>query len=174
MIRLATWGRVSQRLLSTSIIAPALVSKKLNVVVQEKIYKLMIEMEGTENKSKFGANVILGVSLAVCKAGAAEKGVALYRHIADLAGNPEVILPIPAFNVINSVSHAGNKLAMQEFMILPVGASSFRKAMSIGAEVYHNLKNVIKEKYGKDATNVGIEGGFVPNILENKEVWSCC
>jgi enolase len=71
--------------------------------------------------------------------------------------------------VINGGSHAGNKLAMQEFMILPVGASSFREAMRIGAEVYHNLKNVIKEKYGKDATNVGDEGGFAPNILENKE-----
>uniref|UniRef100_A0A4W4F7E6 phosphopyruvate hydratase n=1 Tax=Electrophorus electricus TaxID=8005 RepID=A0A4W4F7E6_ELEEL len=119
--------------------------------------------------AKFGANAILGVSLAVCKAGAAEKGVPLYRHIADLAGKPEVILPVPAFNVINGGSHAGNKLAMQEFMILPVGANSFKEAMRIGAEVYHNLKNVIKEKYGKDATNVGDEGGFAPNILENKE-----
>ncbi|XP_032491717.1 alpha-enolase isoform X4 [Phocoena sinus] len=142
---------------------------KLNVVEQQQIDKLMIEMDGTENKSKFGANAILGVSLAVCKAGAAEKGVPLYRHIADLAGNAEVILPVPAFNVINGGSHAGNKLAMQEFMILPVGAENFREAMRIGAEVYHNLKNVIKEKYGKDATNVGDEGGFAPNILENKE-----
>uniref|UniRef100_A0A4W4G3J1 phosphopyruvate hydratase n=1 Tax=Electrophorus electricus TaxID=8005 RepID=A0A4W4G3J1_ELEEL len=121
------------------------------------------------SSAKFGANAILGVSLAVCKAGAAEKGVPLYRHIADLAGNPDVILPVPAFNVINGGSHAGNKLAMQEFMILPNGASSFKEAMRIGAEVYHNLKNVIKEKYGKDATNVGDEGGFAPNILENKE-----
>ncbi|CAB1335863.1 unnamed protein product, partial [Coregonus sp. 'balchen'] len=113
--------------------------------------------------NQFGANAILGVSLAVCKAGAAEKGVPLYRHIADLAGNPD------AFNVINGGSHAGNKLAMQEFMILPVGASTFKEAMRIGAEVYHNLKNVIKKKYGQDATNVGDEGGFAPNILENKE-----
>lgn len=74
-----------------------------------------------------------------------------------------------AFNVINGGSHAGNKLAMQEFMILPVGASTFKEAMRIGAEVYHNLKNVIKRKYGQDATNVGDEGGFAPNILENKE-----
>ncbi|KAG5281968.1 hypothetical protein AALO_G00050770 [Alosa alosa] len=150
-------------------IAPGLVRQSVSVLEQEKIDKLMLDMDGTENKSKFGANAILGVSLAVCKAGAAEKGVPLYRHIADLAGNPEVILPVPAFNVINGGSHAGNKLAMQEFMILPVGASTFKEAMQIGAEVYHNLKNVIKEKYGKDATNVGDEGGFAPNILENKE-----
>uniref|UniRef100_A0A4W4FEC5 Beta-enolase n=1 Tax=Electrophorus electricus TaxID=8005 RepID=A0A4W4FEC5_ELEEL len=142
---------------------------KVSVVEQEKIDKLMLELDGTENKSQFGANAILGVSLAVCKAGAMEKGVPLYRHIADLAGNKDVILPVPAFNVINGGSHAGNKLAMQEFMILPVGARCFSEAMRIGAEVYHNLKNVIKAKYGKDATNVGDEGGFAPNILENNE-----
>lgn len=79
------------------------------------------------------------------------------------------IVFLKAFNVINGGSHAGNKLAMQEFMILPVGASSFKEAMRIGAEVYHNLKNVIKQKYGQDATNVGDEGGFAPNILENQE-----
>uniref|UniRef100_A0A8B9HRD2 Beta-enolase n=1 Tax=Astyanax mexicanus TaxID=7994 RepID=A0A8B9HRD2_ASTMX len=150
-------------------LAPKLIEKKLSVVEQEKIDKFMLELDGTENKSKFGANAILGVSLAVCKAGAAEKGVPLYRHIADLAGNKDVILPVPAFNVINGGSHAGNKLAMQEFMILPVGAQNFSEAMRIGAEVYHNLKNVIKAKYGKDATNVGDEGGFAPNILENNE-----
>ena len=92
--------------------------------------------------------------------------------------NTDVCLPLlsspgpsfpQAFNVINGGSHAGNKLAMQEFMILPVGASTFKEAMRIGAEVYHNLKNVIKKKYGQDATNVGDEGGFAPNILENKE-----
>ncbi|XP_052455855.1 alpha-enolase-like isoform X2 [Carassius gibelio] len=150
-------------------IAPALISQGIPVLEQEKIDQFMLELDGTDNKSKFGANAILGVSLAVCKAGATEKGVPLYRHIADLAGNPEVILPVPTFNVINGGSHAGNKLAMQEFMILPVGASSFKEAMHIGAEVYHNLKNAIKEKYGKDATNVGDEGGFAPNILENQE-----
>ncbi|XP_062239758.1 beta-enolase isoform X2 [Platichthys flesus] len=150
-------------------IAPKLIEKKFSVVEQEKIDKFMLELDGTENKSQFGANSILGVSLAVCKAGAAEKGVPLYRHIADLAGHKDVILPVPAFNVINGGSHAGNKLAMQEFMILPVGAANFHEAMRIGAEVYHNLKNVIKAKYGKDATNVGDEGGFAPNILENNE-----
>ncbi|PKI57676.1 hypothetical protein CRG98_022004 [Punica granatum] len=116
-----------------------------------------------------GANAILAVSLAVCKAGAAVNKIPLYKHIANLAGNKKLVLPVPAFNVINGGSHAGNKLAMQEFMILPVGASSFREAMKMGVEVYHHLKAVIKKKYGQDATNVGDEGGFAPNIQENKE-----
>ena len=129
----------------------------------------MLKLDGTENKSKLGANAILGVSLAVCKAGAAVRGIPLYKHIADLAGNPNIILPVPAFNVINGGSHAGNKLAMQEFMILPTGASSFTEAMKMGSEVYHHLKNVIKAKFGLDATAVGDEGGFAPNIQDNKE-----
>uniref|UniRef100_A0A674MXL3 phosphopyruvate hydratase n=1 Tax=Takifugu rubripes TaxID=31033 RepID=A0A674MXL3_TAKRU len=139
------------------------------VVEQEQLDNMMIQMDGTENKSKFGANAILGVSLAICKAGAAEKEIPLYRHIADLAGNTELVLPVPAFNVINGGSHAGNKLAMQEFMVLPVGAESFKEALRIGSELYHTLKGVIQEKYGQDATNVGDEGGFAPNILENSE-----
>merc|ERR1712142_900883 len=150
-------------------IGPALIAENFLETNQTGIDHFMLDLDGTENKSKFGANAILGVSLAVCKAGAAKKGVPLYRHIADLVGHKEVILPVPAFNVINGGSHAGNKLAMQEFMILPVGANNFHEAMRIGAEVYHNLKNVIKAKYGKDATNVGDEGGFAPNILENNE-----
>ena len=91
--------------------------------------------------AKLGANAILGVSIAVCKAGASEKGIPLYRHIANLAGHSEIIMPVPAFNVINGGSHAGNKLAMQEFMLLPTGATSFRDAMRIGSEIYHNLKS---------------------------------
>uniref|UniRef100_A0A8C8C5H7 phosphopyruvate hydratase n=1 Tax=Oncorhynchus tshawytscha TaxID=74940 RepID=A0A8C8C5H7_ONCTS len=142
---------------------------RLIVVEQEQLDNTMIEMDGTENKSQFGANAILGVSLAICKAGAAEKEVPLYRHIADLAGNTELVLPVPAFNVINGGSHAGNKLAMQEFMVLPVGAESFRDALRVGSELYHTLRGVIQEKYGQDATNVGDEGGFAPNILENSE-----
>jgi len=136
---------------------------------QEEIDKAMIELDGTENKSKFGANAILAVSMAACKAGAAAKNVPLYKHIADLAGVDEMVLPVPSFNVINGGSHAGNKLAMQEFMILPLGASNFREAMRMGAECYHNLKKVIKAKYGQDAVNVGDEGGFAPNIQDNKE-----
>uniref|UniRef100_A0A671Y966 phosphopyruvate hydratase n=1 Tax=Sparus aurata TaxID=8175 RepID=A0A671Y966_SPAAU len=146
-------------------LGPALI----NVLEQDKLDNTMIEMDGTDNKSKFGANSILGVSLAICKAGAAEKGVPLYRHIADLAGNGDLVLPVPAFNVINGGSHAGNRLAMQEFMVLPVGAESFRDALRMGAELYQTLRGVIKEKYGQDATNVGDEGGFAPNIQENSE-----
>ncbi|KAG8074263.1 hypothetical protein GUJ93_ZPchr0006g44271 [Zizania palustris] len=132
------------------------------------------QLDGTKNewgwcKQKLGANAILAVSLAVCKAGAIIKKIPLYQHIANLAGNKQLVLPVPAFNVINGGSHAGNKLAMQEFMILPTGASSFKEAMKMGVEVYHNLKSVIKKKYGQDATNVGDEGGFAPNIQENKE-----
>ena len=152
-----------------SVIGPHLISKNIDVTRQEEVDQLMLDLDGTENKTKLGANAILGVSLAVCKAGAAHKGVPLYRHIASLAGNSDVIMPVPAFNVINGGTHAGNRLAMQEFMILPVGAKSFREAMQIGCEVYHNLKKVIKQQYGQDATNVGDEGGFAPNIQDNRE-----
>lgn len=93
----------------------------------------------------------------------------MYRHFADLSGNKDIILPVPAFNVLNGGSHAGNKLAMQEFMLLPTGASSFTEAMKMGSETYHNLKAVIKAKYGLDACNVGDEGGFAPNIQDNME-----
>lgn len=150
-------------------IAPALLQKNICPTKQTEIDEMMIALDGTENKSKFGANAILGVSLAVCKAGAAHKGVPLYKHIADLAGNKDVILPVPAFNVINGGSHAGNKLAMQEFMILPTGASTFTEAMKMGSEIYHHLKAVIKKKFGLAATGVGDEGGFAPDIQENKE-----
>jgi len=150
-------------------IAPKLLGAGFDVTQQTKIDEFMLKLDGTDNKNKLGANAILGVSLAVCKAGAAHKKVSLYQHIADLAGNKNIVLPVPAFNVINGGSHAGNKLAMQEFMILPTGASSFTEAMKMGTEVYHHLKNVIKKQYGLDATCVGDEGGFAPNILENKE-----
>ncbi|XP_008791284.1 enolase [Phoenix dactylifera] len=156
-----------------TIIAPALIGK--DPTQQAEVDNFMVQqLDGTSNewgwcKQKLGANAILAVSLAVCKAGASVKKIPLYQHIANLAGNKNLVLPVPAFNVINGGSHAGNKLAMQEFMILPVGASSFKEAMKMGVEVYHHLKAVIKKKYGQDATNVGDEGGFAPNIQENKE-----
>ncbi|CAI0408111.1 unnamed protein product [Linum tenue] len=148
-----------------SIIGPALIGK--DPAEQTAIDTFMVQqLDGTVNewgwcKQKLGANAILAVSLAVCKAGAHAKGIPLYKHIANLAGNSKLVLPVPAFNVINGGSH--------EFMILPTGASSFKEAMKMGAEVYHHLKSVIKKKYGQDATNVGDEGGFAPNIQENKE-----
>ena len=95
------------------VIAPAIIKENIEPTEQEKIDELMLKLDGTDNKNNLGANAILGVSMAVCKAGAAHKGVPLYRHIADLAGIKEVMMPVPAFNVINGGSHAGNKLAMQ-------------------------------------------------------------
>ncbi|KAK5644841.1 hypothetical protein RI129_006141 [Pyrocoelia pectoralis] len=150
-------------------LGPALLKESFEVTQQKEIDEFMLKLDGTENKAKFGANAILGVSLAVAKAGAAKRGIPLYKHLADLAGNSDIILPVPAFNVINGGSHAGNKLAMQEFMILPTGAETFSEAMKMGSEVYHHLKAVIKNKFGLDATAVGDEGGFAPNIQNNKE-----
>ncbi|KAF8963879.1 enolase [Flammula alnicola] len=152
------------------VIARELVKSGLKVTQQKEIDDFLIKLDGTPNKSKLGANAIVGVSMAVAIAGAAETGVPLYQHIADLAGvKPPFVLPCPAFNVLNGGRHAGNRLAFQEFMILPVGASSFTEAMKMGTETYHALKAVIKKKYGLDATNVGDEGGFAPNISTAEE-----
>jgi len=158
-----------------NIIAPALVG--MDVTKQTEIDKLMVEiMDGTQNdwgwsKSTLGANAILAVSMAMCRAGAASMQIPLYEYIAYLAGRPtdKFVMPVPCLNVINGGSHAGNRLACQEFMILPVGASSFREALNVGCEVYHKLKDVIKKKYGQDACNVGDEGGFAPSVQDNNE-----
>lgn len=151
------------------IIGPKIIGK--DVTKQAELDQFLIDLDGTENKEKYGANAILGISLAVAKAGAKAKGIPLYQHFAELAGKSveNFVLPVPAFNVINGGSHAGNSLAFQEFMILPVGARTFKEAMKMGAEIYQNLKLVIKQKYGLDATNVGDEGGFAPNIKDAKE-----
>jgi len=143
--------------------------KGLDVTKQGAIDAAMIAADGTPNKGKLGANAILAVSLAAAKAGAAAAGVPLYRHFAGLAGKSSLVLPVPACNIINGGSHAGNKLAMQEFMILPTGVGSYSDALRAACEVYATLKTVIKKKYGQDATNVGDEGGFAPNIQSNKE-----
>lgn len=133
------------------VIAPALIKSGLTVLQQKDVDDFLIKLDGTANKGKLGANALLGVSIAVAEAAAAEKGVPLYQHLADLAGiKPPFVLPTPAFNVINGGSHAGNKLAFQEFMILPTGATSFTEAMKIGTETYHTLKKVIAAKYGID------------------------
>ncbi|XP_075479130.1 enolase 1, chloroplastic [Primulina tabacum] len=136
---------------------------------QAEVDSVMLEIDGTPNKSKLGANAILGVSLSVCRAGAGAKGVPLYKHIQEISNTKELVMPVPAFNVINGGSHAGNNLAMQEFMILPVGATTFSEALRMGSEVYHILKGIIKAKYGQDACNVGDEGGFAPNVQDNRE-----
>jgi len=157
------------------IIAPALIG--MDVTQQTVIDAKMVEvLDGTKNewgwcKSKLGANAILAVSMAVCRAGAAASEMPLYQYIAQLAKKPtdRFVMPVPSFNVINGGTHAGNRLACQEFMILPVGAASFKDAMIIGAEVYHTLKTVIKKKYGQDACNVGDEGGFAPSVQDNNE-----
>jgi len=137
---------------------------------QKGIDDIMLKLDGTPNKSNLGANAILGVSLAVSKAGAAAKGIPLYAHFAELAGNqePKYTMPIPCFNVINGGSHAGNKLAFQEYFVIPTGATSFKEAMTIGCEVYHTLGKIIKGKFGGDATLIGDEGGFAPPC-DNRE-----
>merc|ERR1712196_277531 len=110
-------------------------------------------------------------SMAVCRAGAASMQMPLYEYVSNISGKPteKFVMPVPSFNVINGGSHAGNRLACQEFMILPTGASSFREALQMGCEVYHTLKSVIKKKYGQDACNVGDEGGFAPSVQDNNE-----
>ncbi|KAJ7557809.1 hypothetical protein O6H91_04G011100 [Diphasiastrum complanatum] len=150
-----------------NVIAPKLVG--LDTRDQEDLDRIMLELDGTPNKSKLGANAILGVSLSACRAGAGAEGIPLYKHIQAIAGTKELVMPVPALNVINGGSHAGNKLAMQEFMILPVGATSFSEALKMGCEVYQVLKSIIKKRYGQDACNVGDEGGFAPNIQDNRE-----
>ena len=150
------------------VLAPAVMG--MDVTQQQAIDRAMLDVDGTPNKSKMGANAILGVSLAVSKAGAAAKGVPLYQHYADLAGNDlkQFTMPVPCFNVINGGSHAGNKLAFQEYFVIPTGAKSFAEAMQIGCEVYHTLGKIIKAKFGGDATLIGDEGGFAPPC-DNRE-----
>ena len=131
---------------------------------QNEIDKRMIEIDGTPNKAKLGANAILGVSLAVASAAAQETGQHLYRYIGGVNAN---MLPIPMMNILNGGSHADNSIDFQEFMIMPVGATSFSEAIRMGAEVFHNLKSVLKEK--GYSTNVGDEGGFAPNLKSNEE-----
>ncbi|ACJ17103.1 enolase [Thermococcus onnurineus NA1] len=146
------------------IIAPELIG--MDVTWQRDIDTLMLELDGTENKSNLGANAILGVSLAVAKAAANALGLPLYQYI---GGTNAYVMPVPMSNVINGGVHAGNELDFQEFMIMPVGADSFREAIRWVSETYHVLKKVIAEKYGKDAINVGDEGGFAPPMKEVTE-----
>ncbi|MBI5915134.1 MAG: phosphopyruvate hydratase [Bacteroidetes bacterium] len=134
------------------------------VTDQRYLDQLMLDLDGTSNKSKLGANAILGVSMAVAKAAAEECGLPLYRYI---GGANAHVLPVPMMNILNGGSHADNGIDFQEFMILPVGAESFSEGLRMGVEVFHHLKNVLKSK--GYSTNVGDEGGFAPNMKSNVE-----
>lgn len=139
--------------------------KGMDVRHQEDIDYMMIELDGTENKSKLGGNSMLGVSIACARAAAASNGLRLYEYI-DKKAN---LLPIPFFNVINGGKHAGTQLDFQEFMIAPIGARSFREAIQMGAEVYQTLKTKLQKTYGKSSINVGDEGGFAPPLKTPEE-----
>ena len=136
----------------------------MNVYEQVKIDKMLIDIDGTENKAKLGANATLGVSLAVARAAASSLGMSLYNYIGGVNAKE---LPVPMMNIMNGGKHADSGLTVQEFMIMPVGATTFKECMRMGVEVYHNLKKVLKEK--GLATAVGDEGGFAPNVSSEKE-----
>ncbi|MBE9512272.1 MAG: phosphopyruvate hydratase, partial [Bacteroidetes bacterium] len=135
-----------------------------DIADQNIIDAAMIQIDGTENKSNLGANAIIGVSMAVAKTAALESGLPLFKYIGGVNANT---LPVPMMNILNGGSHADNKIDIQEFMVMPLGAESFSKALRMGAEVFHNLKSVLKKN--GHSTNVGDEGGFAPNLGSNEE-----
>lgn len=136
----------------------------VDVFEQKKIDAIMLALDGTENKSVLGANAILGVSLACARAAALESGLSLFRYVGGVGANT---LPVPMMNILNGGSHADNLIDIQEFMVMPFGASSFSEGLRWGTEVFHHLKNVLKSK--GMSTNVGDEGGFAPNLGSNEE-----
>jgi enolase len=135
-----------------------------NAFEQRTLDKLMIDLDGTPNKGKLGANAILGVSLAIAKAAARESNQTLYRYIGGVNAH---VMPVPMMNILNGGEHADNSIDFQEFMVMPVGAESFREGLRMGVEIFHALKGVLKKK--GYSTNVGDEGGFAPNIKSNVE-----
>jgi len=138
--------------------------KGFDVCDQKAIDSALIELDGTENKSKLGANAILGVSLAAARAAADESGLSLFKYIGGVGA---VTMPVPMMNILNGGSHADNKIDIQEFMVMPFGADSFSQGLQWGTEIFHHLKGVLKEK--GMSTNVGDEGGFAPNLGSNEE-----
>ena len=135
-----------------------------DIADQNIIDAAMIQIDGTENKSNLGANAIIGVSMAVAKTAALESGLPLFKYIGGVNANT---LPVPMMNILNGGSHADNKIDIQEFMVMPLGAESFSEALRMGSEVFHNLKSVLKKN--GHSTNVGDEGGFAPNLGSNEE-----
>jgi enolase len=147
------------------IIAPKLLG--MDCTKQKEIDEFMIELDGTENKSKLGANAILSVSAAICRAGARCKGIPLYKHIGDLVGTKKFIMPVPQMVVLEGGKHGDNSTDFQEFMIAPVGAPNFQEALRWGTEVYLNLRKVLKSF--NHHVNVGMEGAFAPQMKNNSE-----
>ncbi len=147
------------------IIAPRLIG--LDSRMQRLIDNVMVRLDGTPNKSRLGANAIVSVSLAVAKAAAATADLPLYMYLGGASGT--YLLPVPLMNIINGGAHAGNELAIQEFMIAPVNSDTFHEALRMASEIYHELKSYLKEKYGTIAINVGDEGGFAPPMKETRE-----
>ncbi len=142
------------------IIAPKLIG--LEPIAQETIDNVMLKLDGTENKNKLGANAILPVSMAVCKAGAASKGLCLYEYVGELYGVIPHMLPVPMCNVINGGKHAGQENSIQEHMLMPTGAKCFSEGIRMVSESYHHLAKLIKEKFGAGGVLIGDEGGFAP------------
>ncbi len=141
----------------------------MNVLDQTAIDQAMIDLDGTPNKSRLGANAILGASLACAKAAAESLGTSLYNYIGGVNGKT---LPVPMMNILNGGAHATNNVDIQEFMIMPVGACCWKKALQMCAEVFHNLKTVLKEN-GTPATGVGDEGGYAPNLKKDEDAFKC-
>lgn len=144
------------------LIAPEL--EGISVFEQQDIDRLMMDLDGTRNKSRLGANAILGVSLACARAAAASLGMPLYRYVGGLQAH---VLPIPMMNILNGGAHADNGIDFQEFMVMPLGAGNFSEALRMGTEVFHHLKKVLKDQ--GLSTNVGDEGGFAPNLRDNRQ-----
>jgi len=147
------------------IIAPRLIDTEIKS--QKEVDEILISLDGTKDKSNLGANAILPISMAICRAIAVAKNLPLYQHIAEISGFRFQVsgfrLPIPCFNIINGGSHAGNNLDFQEFMVVPQ-FKNFSQNLQAGSEIYHTLKEILKRDFGEDATNVGDEGGFAPNL----------
>lgn len=147
------------------IIAPKIIG--FDVTDQRGLDDAMLKLDGTDNKDKLGANAILPVSMATCRAAAKSKGLWLYEYIGELFGVTPNTLPVPMLNVINGGKHAGQENDVQEHMIMPVGAKNFKEGIRMGAETYHNLKKLLKKKFGSGGTLIGDEGGFAPSEISN-------
>ena len=145
-------------------IAKAVTGRELT---QRQLDEAMIALDGTPTKGRLGANAILGVSMAALRADAASRAIPLYRHVGDISGNSQFTLPVPMMNILNGGAHADSSVDFQEFMVMPVGVSSFADALATGAQIFHTLRGILKKR--GQSTGVGDEGGFAPNLASNRE-----